>query len=251
MIYTKTFQLSNFEWNGNAKRVVEMICNAGKSSEFVDLIEERFGYENDTAADFEINKWVIDEVVGIMGRLGLTLDGKPVKKKFKVFYRITGVSYEEVEADNAEEAREKFLEEFYNGDPLHCIESDDIETVVPISYEEDEGDTKDYGPSEESRRELENSLVGIRLFALVRIDKNECGTVEMPSVKMFASMEEAWTEMDEDYLRTLDAYERVGNVSMYKSPTDGVVECYVVGQDKTSAKWNVIHVTNGIERRST
>jgi hypothetical protein len=250
MIYTKTFQLSNFEWIGNAKRVVEMICNAGKSSEFVDLIKKRFDHENDTAADFEISKWVIDEVVSIMGSLGLTLDGKPVKKKFKVFYRITGVSYEEVEADNAEEAREKFLEEFNEGDPLYCINRDDIETVVPISYEENEGDTKDYGPSEESRQELENSLAGVRLFALVRVDKDECGTVETPSVRLFASLEEAKQEMLKDYAFAFGIYDRTGNVDSFMPVEDGIVTCYVYGKDGTEAKWNIIEVLKKIERSS-
>ena len=249
MIYTKTFRLSDFEWTGNSKRVVEMICNAGKSSEFVDLIEERFDHESDTAADFEINKWVIDEVVSIMGRLGLTLDGKPVKKKFKVFYRITGVSNEEVEADNAEDAREKFLEEFYDGDPLHCIDRDDIESVVPLAYEEgDDGGTVDYGPSDEARKELDNALVGVRIFALVRVDKDECGTVDTPSVRLFASLEEAKQEMLKDYAFAFGVYDRSGNVDSFMPVEDGVVTCYVHGKDGTEAKWNIIEVLKGIER---
>jgi hypothetical protein len=191
--------------------------------------------------------------VEIMKRLGLTIEGRPIRKTYKVFYRVTALSHEEVEAGDPEEAREKFLDELYgDGDPLLSFLRDDIESAVPVAYEEgDDGRTVDYGPSEEARKELDNSLVGVRIFALVRVDRDECGTIETPSVRLFASLEEAKSEMLEDYLRTLGAYERVGNVDVYKSPTDRVVECCVIGQDKTSAKWNVIHVIKGIERRST
>lgn len=241
MIYTKTFRLSDFEWIGNAKRVVEMICNAGKSSEFVHLIEKRFDHENDTAADFEISKWVIDEVVSIMGSLGLTLDGKPVKKKFKVFYRITGVSYEEVEADNAEEAREKLLEEFGEGDPLYCINRDDIETVVPVAYEEgDDGVTKDYGPSEEIRKEIDNALCGIDLCTLTRIEV--CGDGEIvrdPSVKLFDSYEKARLEMCRQHEQEESAKSKCNDLGDVLEPKYDSDRCYVSGKDNYTITWTI------------
>jgi len=155
MIYTKTFQLSDFEWTGNAKRIVEMICKAGKSSEFVDLIKERFDHEDDTAADFEIDRWVIDEVVSIMGSLGLTLDGKPVKKKYKVFLRITATDMVEVEADSPEEARAKSTDAFYDSfdDMFMTIMREDVESAVPVAYDEGDGNTKDYPSSCDSNSE--------------------------------------------------------------------------------------------------
>ena len=155
MIYTKTFQLSDFEWTEDAKRVVEMICKAGKSSEFVGLIEKRFDHENDTAADFEISKWVIDEAVGIMESLGLTLDGKPVKKKYKVFLRITATDMVEVEADSPEEARDKAKDVFYDNfdDMFMTIMREDVESAVPVAYDEGDGYTKDYPSSCDSNSE--------------------------------------------------------------------------------------------------
>ena len=245
------FDVREFQWTWPlAKRVVYMIQKAGKMHEFQEALDDWFNHDIPTADD--IQEYVSSRSKNILNSIGLDENGNRLDmKKFKVFYRITGVSYEEVEAENAEEAREKFLAEFNEGDPLFCINKDDIETFVPISYEENEGETKDYGPSEESRKELENSLVGVRIFALVRVDKDECGTVETPSVRLFASLEEAKSEMSEDYLRELCVYESVGKVNMYESPTDGVFECYVIGQDMTSAKWNIIEVTKGIERRST
>lgn len=250
MIYTKKFSVDDFEWTEFPRELVERIRKAGKVGDLSKILEEEFDSETDTFSDYDIDEYVSSNAADIMQRLGLTIEGKPIRNTYKVFYRVTAISHEEIEAGDPEEAREKFLEEFDEGDPLHCINRDDIETVVPIAYEGDEGDTKDYGPSEESRRELENSLVGIQLFALVRLDRDQCGTISTTSVRMFASLEEAKTEMCEDYLRTLDAYERVGNVDMYKSPADGVVEGYVMGQDKTAAKWDVVHVANGIERSS-
>ena len=250
MIYTKKFSVHDFEWTDFPRNLVERIKNAGKADGFTKIIEEEFDSESDTFSDCDIDKYVSSNAVKIMKRLGLTIEGKPIRKTYKVFYRVTATLNEEVEAGDPEEAREKFLYELYgDADPLLSFMRDDIESVVPVAYEEgDDGRTIDYGPSEESRRELENSLVGIQLFALVRIDKDQCGTVSTTSVRMFASLEEAKSKMRLDYLRTLNAYERV---DVYKSPTDGVVECYIIGQDKTAVKWNVAHVANGIERSST
>lgn len=253
MIYTKKFSVDDFEWTEFPRILVDRIKKAGKEDEFTKILEEEFDSEVDTFSDYDIDQYVSSNAVEIMKRLGLTIEGKPIRKMYKVFYRVTAISNEEVEAGDPEEAREKFLDELYgDGDPILSLLRDDIESAVPVAYEEgDDGGTVDYGPSEEARKELDNALVGVRIFALVRVDKDECGTVETPSVRLFASLEEAKSEMSEDYMGTLRVYERAGNVNMYESPTDGAVECYVIGQDSTSAKWNIIEVLKGIERRST
>lgn len=244
------FDVRDFQWTWpSAKRVVDMIRKAGKMHEFQEALDDWFHHDIPTTDD--IQEHVANSSKNILNRIGLDENGNRLDvKKFKVFYRITGVSYEEVEADNAEEAREKLLEEFNEGDPLYCINRDDIETVVPISYEENEGDTKDYGPSEESRQELENSLAGVRLFALVRVDKDECGTVDTQSVRLFASLEETKQEMRKDYDFAFGVYDRTGNVDSFMPVEDGIVTCYVHGKDGTEAKWNIFEVLKGIERSS-
>ena len=250
MIYTKKFSVDDFEWTEFPRNLVERIKKAGKADGFTKILEEEFGSETGTFSDCDIDKYVSSNAFEIMKRLGLTIEGKPIRKTFKLFYRVTAISNEKVEAGDPEEARRKFLEEVYgDSDPLMSFYRDDIESVVPVAYEDgDDGPTVEYGPSEEARKELENSLVGVRIFALVRVDKDECGTLETPCVRLFASLEEAKSEMRKDYLRTLDVYKRVGNVNMYKSPAEGVVGCYVMGQDMTSAKWNIVEVIRKIER---
>lgn len=246
MIYTKTFRLSDFEWTGNAKRVVEMICKSGKSSEFVDLIKERFDHEDDTAADFEISKWVIDEVVGIMESLGLTLDGKPVKKKYKVFYRVTGVSFEEVEADNAIEAREKFMDDFFDspGDPLFCMDRDDIETVVPVAYDEGDGDTKDYPPEEQ-----EDHSERRQVWVLTRMDGDNGSFDLAPYVSLFSSEKEATDEMASRYRFVKSALENRGTLDMFQDPEDGIVTCYAVAKDGHEVRFHVSTTEDVNERK--
>lgn len=249
MIYTKKFSVDDFEWTDFTRNLVERIKKARKAGEFSKILEEKFDSETDTYSDYDIDKYVSSNAVELMKRLGLTIEGKPIRKIYKVFYRITAISNDEIEAGDPEEAREKFLEEVYgDSDPLVSFMRGDIESVVPIAYEGDEGDTKDYGPSEESRRELENSLVGVRVFALVRVGKDECGTVETPSVRMFASLEEAKQEMRKDYDFSFGIYDRHGNVDSFMPVEDGVVTCYVHGKDGTEEKWNIIEVLKGIER---
>ena len=246
MIYTKTFQLSDFEWIGNAKRVVEMICNAGKSSEFVELIEERFDHEGDTAADFEISKWVIDEVVSIMGRLGLTLDGKPLKKKFKVFYRITGTGSEEIEAETPEEARDKFIDEFWDspGDPLVCIERDDVESVTPVCYDCGDGNTKDYEFSVEHEKEPGNAFPGPEMFALVKVRQEDSGHILPPEVRLFMTIERARIIMKFEFDSWLHACGEEAH--MYQEPTDGIDTCYVNCKDGTFARWFIAKSKSGM-----
>lgn len=253
MIYTKKFSVDDFEWSDFPRNLVERIRKAGKADELSKILEEEFDSEIDTFSDHDIDSYVSSNAVEIMKRLGLTIEGKPIRKIYKVFYRVTAVSHEEIEAGDPEEAREKFLDEFYpapgDGDPLLSFMRDEVESAVPVAYEEgDDGQTVDYGPSEEARKELENSLVGVRIFALVRVDKDECGTVETPSVRLFASFEEAKQEMLKDYRFAFGVYDRSGNVDSFMPIEDGVVTCYVHGKDGTEAKWNIIEVLKGIER---
>ena len=251
MIYTKKFSVDDFEWTDFPRNLVERIKKAGKADEFTKILEEKFDSESDTFSDFDIDKYVSSDAVELMKRLGLTIEGKPIRKTYKLFYRVTAISNEKVEAGDPEEARRKFLEEVYgDSDPLMSFYRDDVESVVPIAYEEgDDGRTVEYGPSKEARKELENSLVGVRIFALVRFENDECGTVETPSVRLFASLEDAKQEMRKDYDFAFDVYYKSGNLdSFMSSDEDGIVTCYVKGKDGTAAKWKINEVINGIER---
>jgi len=250
MIYVKKFSVDDFEWTDSTRNIVERIKEAGKADLFAKILEEKFDREEYTFSDYDIDNYVSSDAVEIMKRLGLTIEGKPISKTYKVFYRVTVISNKEIDAIDPEAAKEKLLGELYaGGNQILSFTMDDVESLVPVAYEEDDdGRTVDYGPSEEARKELENSLAGVRIFALVRVDKDECGGIEASGVRLFASLEEAKHEMRDDYDFTFGIYDRQGNVDSFMPVEEGVVKCYVNGKDGIETEWNIIEVLKGIER---
>lgn len=245
MIYTKTFSLSDFEWTGVSKGIVETIKNAGKGTEFEKLVEDRFDSEDDTASDLEIDKWVADNAIRIMGGLGLALDGKPVKKKYKVFLRITATDIEEIEASSPEEAREKAKDGFYDNfdDMFMTIMREDVESAVPVAYDEGDGETKDY-PHEEQ----EDPSGRRQVWALTRMDGDDGNFVLAPSVSLFSSEKEATDEMASRYRYAKRVLENRGMLDMFQDPEDGIVTCYASGKDGHEVRFHVSAI-EGIDER--
>lgn len=235
------FDVREFQWTWpSAKRVVDMIRKAGKMHEFQEALDDWFHHDIPTTDD--IQEHVANSSKNILNRIGLDENGNRLDvKKFKVFYRVTGVSFEEVEAENAIEARAKFMEDFFDspGDPLFCMDRDDIETVVPVCYEDVDGDTNDYEPSTEARKELENALFGAELWSLSRTVVNDSGEVGDPVVQLFDSFKCAQDAMDKDYNTEKYAYENTKNLSHFLPPSDGEYRCYVSGNDRSSVHWHI------------
>lgn len=149
MIYTKNFRLEDFTWSSLAMAVVQKIERANRSDAFMRLLEERFGGEDDTPSDFEIDCYVLRNEEKILSHLGLNPDGtekSDVRKTYKVFLRITTTDNLDVKAETPEEAREKAVEAYCSDDDdmFVTILREDIESVVPVAYDEGDGETKDY-----------------------------------------------------------------------------------------------------------
>lgn len=251
MIYTKKFDLDTFPWKFKAASVVSKIKEAGKLEEFSKALEGKFDYESDTASEDEINDFVAENEVEVLKMCGLDASGRPIgsKRKYKVFCRFTGTAEEEVEADTPEEARKKVVEEFWDtgGEdpvPLVFMDRDDVETIVPVAYDED-GETLYYGPSEEQKAELRNALTGAELWALVRSDFDECGGMDAPTVELFVSEELAKGAMRKGYDLMMSYHEAKQSSSDYwpfdmvMDPKDGVDTCYIKLSDKSESRWHV------------
>ena len=154
MIYTKNFRLEDFTWSSLAMAVVKKIERANRSEAFMKLLEERFESENDTPSDFEIDCYVLRNEEKILSHLGLNPDGTEKsdgRKTYKVFLRITTTDHIDVKAETPEEAREKAVEEYRSDDDdmFVTILRDDIESVVPVAYDEGDGETKDFEDAED------------------------------------------------------------------------------------------------------
>ena len=254
MVYTRKFDVSTFAWKFKAAMVVDKIREAGKLDELQKAIERKFDCECDTASDHEIDDFVGKNEVKILEICGLDADGKPLskKKKFKVFMRVTGVTSEDVEADNPEEAAELAVDEFFDRstDPFAMIDREDFETAVPINYEvDDDGDTKmfkslkeDGRAVEESVSEKRNSLVGAELWALVKIERESSGYYGTPYVSLFISEELAKAAMKNQYDVELRWFDNEDKLSMYQPPDEGGNTCYLIGSDKTSVAMHVCKV---------
>ena len=248
MIYTKMFDASTFDWTPDARMVVDKVMSAGKKDEFEEIIKKRFDNEHDTVSDGEINSFVAGNGGYILASVWLDKDGNPIEepKKYKVFCRVTGTVEEEVEADTPEEARQKVVDEFWDagGDPLFCMNRDDVETVVPVAYDEG-GQTLDYGPSEEQKAELRNALTGAEVWALVRNDFDECGGMDAPTVELFITEELAKGAMRKEYDLMMSYVESKcppsGNwpFQMVMDPRDGEDTCYIKLKDNRESRWNV------------
>ena len=240
MQFLVDFDAREFAWTWpSAKRVVDMIRKAGKMDEFKEALDDWFHGDHPTSDD--IQEHVASSSKSILNRIGLDENGNRLdRKKFKVFYRITGTGSEEIEAETPEEARDKFIEEFWDspGDPLLCIERSDVESVTPVCYDCGDGDTKDYEFSGDHEKDLGNTSPKHEMFALVKISQEDSGHILRPEVKFFMEIERARSLMKFEF----DAwFHACGEEAyMYQEPTDGIDTCYVNCKDGTFARWFIV-----------
>lgn len=162
MQFLVDFDAKEFEWTWpSAKRVVDMIRKAGKMDEFKEALEDWFHGDHPTSDD--IQEHVANSSKSILDRIGLDENGNRLdRKKFKVFYRITGTGSEEIEAETPEEARDTFIKEFRGSPRTPCvfIEWGDVESVTPVCYDCGDGETKDFEVSGDHEKESENASHG-------------------------------------------------------------------------------------------
>lgn len=137
------FDPAKFPWSKEAAKTIKKIKSARKMKELKEFFEERFRGSVPHAESIEmIVRKQPDEV---LDGCGLDKNGRKKKtKKFEVFVRIEGVIKEEAEAETPEEAARKVYADLNDGDPLISIDRDDIGSMKPVAYNDENGNTKDY-----------------------------------------------------------------------------------------------------------
>ena len=188
------------------KPFVDLIRKSGREEQFQKLIEDYFG----GSCPFmeEIERYIRDNRANILHRLNITADGTTLHvKTLNVFVRLGGIIKLTVEAQDPEAAREAARNMIMH-DPDWSVLTlcrDDLTTVVPISYELDDGSvTHDYGPKPEERAAIQKENEGHKLWTLMRLDRDACGHVEVTESKMFVSLSEAQIQMAREYSEQYD-----------------------------------------------
>ena len=123
-------------------------------------------------------------------------------RKYKVFMRVVGTVSIDASADSPIEAAEKVLSTIHEErEPKFLnIDIDDLETYIPVSYNDENGDTKDLDVQKDLvEQEVRNALFGSKLYALVRIERDEDGRRHRPEVKLFMNEKRAYSKMAEEY----------------------------------------------------
>lgn len=244
MHYLSDFDADTFKWkNEDVLLLVHKIRQFGKMREFQELLDHHFKEQSPNSESIE--NYVSINTDYIRAELGIPEE----KKKIKVFYRITGLDECLVEADTPEEARGKAVDAFFNGDgDMFCtMLIDDVETVVPVAYEDENGETRDFdvGESEEGREELKNALVGSELWALVRSDVERSAKSMVAGIQMFFSKEDASKAMLKAFrgTRSIARNHDDLNTETWLSP----VKCSISRKSGSKTYWNVTRMPQVIE----
>lgn len=222
------------------KPFVDLIRKAGREEQFQKLIEDYFGGSRPFFE--EIERYVHDNRANILHRLHITADGTPLHvETLNVFVHLGGIIKLTVEAKDPEAAREAARNLILH-DPDGSVLTlcrEDITTVVPISYERDDGAvTHDYGPTPEERAALQKEAEGYKLWTLMRMERDACGHVEVPESKLFVSLSEAQTQMAREYY---DRYDQLPvGLKFYQTPSDGEMRCYLELHDTASVEWVIV-----------
>lgn len=163
-------------------------------------------------------------------------------RKYQVFLRVVGTVSIDAEADSPREAAEKVCDAIhYEREPKFLnIDIDDLETYMPVAYNDEKGDTRDLDvPKELVEQEVGNALVGSRLYALVRISRDRNGVDFRPSVSFFLSEAKAVSEMEKEYEKAIEsaAYPYVTSGGKPWGPCPC---CYINSKnDSSSHEWFV------------
>ena len=170
-------------------------------------------------------------------------------KKFKVFLRVVGTVSMDAEADGPEEAAEKVCDSIHDdGEPKFLsLDVDDVETLMPVAYNDENGDTKDLNvPNGLVEQEVRNALIGRRMWVLTRIDFAD-GMVKKTATSVFMTFRRAQIVMTEEFMNERDMAEKRGTY-LYRHPDDGGTECWVYS-DYGETRWQIteanIHIGDG------
>lgn len=223
------------------KLFVDLIRKAGREKQFLNLIEDYFSGSRPFLE--EIERYIHYNRANILHRLCITADGTPLHAEtFNVSVRLGGIIRIAVEAHDPEAAREaarNLVLHMADGAVLTLCR-EDLTTVVPISYELDDGSvTHDYGPTPEERDALQKEADAHKLWALMRLERDACGHVEVHESKMFVSLSEAQTQMAHEYS---DRYEQLleGELALFQTPSDGDMRCYLSYHDMSMVEWVIV-----------
>lgn len=173
------------------------------------------------------------------------------QKKYQVFLRVVGTVSIEASADSPTEAAEKVCDAIHDErEPKFLsLDIDDLETYMPVAYNDENGDTKDIDvPKELVEQEVSNALVGSRLYALVKIERDERGVYHRPEVSLFLSEQRAHQKMALEYDM---AMRRIGFPYRCSERPDGRYFCCWVGscKDDSETTWYVREAN--LDRRKT
>lgn len=163
------------------------------------------------------------------------------QNKYQVFLRVVGTVSIEASADSPTEAAEKVCDAIHDErEPKFLnLDIDDLETYIPVAYNDENGDTKDIDvPKELVEREVSNALVGSRLYALVKIERDEEGAYHRPEVSLFLSEQRARQKMALEYDMAL---ERISFPYTCSERPDGHCLCCWIGscKDNSETTWHV------------
>ena len=137
------FDPAKFPWSKEAAKTIKKIKSARKMKELKEFFEERFRGVVPLAEN--IDMVVREYPEEVLDSCGLNKNGRKKKtKKFEVFVRIEGVIKEEAEAETPEEAARKVYADLNDGDPIISIIRSDVDSMKPVAYNDEDGNTKDY-----------------------------------------------------------------------------------------------------------
>ena len=151
------------------------------------------------------------------------------QKKYQVFLRVVGTVSIEASADSPTEAAEKICDAIHDErEPKFLtLDIEDLETYMPVAYNDENGDTKDIDvPKELVEQEVSNALVGSKLYVLVRIDRDYDGRECRPQAKVFLNEARAHSAMAEEY--DIELRRMRGKEHMASERPDGYFRCAFV-----------------------
>ncbi len=144
MTYSTNFDVYNFNWGDMCEaNVIRKIRIAGRMSELGDFIQREF--KDMIPSDWDIRDFVSEHKLKVLNAVGLDENGHPLdSNKIDVFLRASVVLRVTVVSDDPEDAAKKAHKEIKDSHELIYVDSDDIEDIVPVAYNDHEGNTKDF-----------------------------------------------------------------------------------------------------------
>ena len=161
-------------------------------------------------------------------------------RKYKVFMRVVGTVSMDAEADSPMEAADKVCDAIHDEKEPKFIsmDSDDVETIIPVAYNDENGETKDLDvPKEIVEQEVRNALIGRRMWVLTRIDFTD-GMVKKTETSVFMTFRRAQSVMIDEFINERDMAAKCGTYS-YRHPDDGGTECWVYSDYGVETRWQI------------